>query len=131
MEAKDHVKQLGESMSEMLEGHLKLFKMELKDDAAVLAENIVAVAALLPLILVGWGFLCVALGLYLGKFMPLELAYLLMAGLNLVVAGTGIGLALARLSKRNWLSRTKREAQKSVAIVTTTVASTTPERTHA
>lgn len=116
--ATEHLKELGQSIAELLENHFALFKIELREDVKSAGQQLAAIAALVPLVLLGWAFLCVALGLALGRAMPLDLAFLLVGALNLVIAASGVGIAIAKLVSHRWLPRSQREAEESVDAVT-------------
>jgi hypothetical protein len=116
--ATEHLKELGISITEMLENHFALFKLELREDVKVAGQQLGAIVALLPLLLLGWAFLCVALGILLGRVMPLDLSFLLVGVLNLAIAASGVGLAFTKLVHHRWLPRSQREAEASVDAVT-------------
>ena len=109
--AAEHLKELGQSLTVLLENHFALFKLELREDAKVAGQQVAAIAALLPLLLLGWAFLCIALGILLGRVMPLDLSFLLVGLINLAIAASGVGLAVTRLMHHRWLLRTQREAE--------------------
>lgn len=116
--ATEHLKELGQSIAELLENHFALFKIELREDVKSAGQQLAAIVVLLPLVLLGWSFLCIALGLALGRAMPLDLAFLLVGVFNLVIAASGVGFAIAKLVSHRWLPRTQREADASVDAVT-------------
>ena len=116
-----------ESLSELLEGHLRLFKVELSEDARVVGVEVGKIAALAPLLLVGYGFLCVALALVLGRVMAPDLAFLLVGALNLAIAGSGIYLAVVKLKARQWLPSTAKEVDASRATLAHSVKRELPD----
>lgn len=118
MAVTENVRTLVQSLSELLDGHLRLFKLELAEDAKVVGIEVGKVAVLAPLLLVGYGFVCVALALFLRRFIAADLAFLAVGVLNLAVAAVGIGLAVLKLKKRQWLGGTAHEVSASVALLT-------------
>jgi len=88
-----------ESALELFRAHLALFKAELAADAKRYGAAAGLIVGLLPLILVGWGFLCVALALFLRRWLAADLAFLLVGLFNLAIAGGGIFSAVRRLQQ--------------------------------
>jgi hypothetical protein len=110
MSAAQNLKTVIESFSDLLEGHIKLFKLELAEDAKVIGVEVGKIVALLPLIFVGYAFLCGALALFLQRWFAADLSYLAVGLLNLAAGGIGIALAAKKLSKKQVLDGTRREA---------------------
>lgn len=127
---KEHLKALGESVVELLEAHLQLFKLELKEDARRIAVQVAAVVGLVPLILVAWWFLCAALAVMLSRLISMESALVLMALFNVAVAALGIGIAVFQLKRRRYLGQTTSEAKLSAALVTDSVKGVVAEVKH-
>lgn len=125
MSAAQNLRGVIESFSDLLEGHIKLFKLELAEDAKVIGVQVGKIVALLPLIFVGYAFLCGALALFLQRFIAADLAYLSVGLLNLAAGGLGIALAARRLSKKQLLEGTRREAQATTAALARAVAEPT------
>jgi uncharacterized membrane protein YqjE len=106
-----------ESFSALLEGHIKLFKLELAEDAKVIGVQVGKIVAFLPLLFVGYGFLCFAAAGFIQRFWPVDLAYLSVGLFNLAVGGLGIALAARTLSKRQLLETTRREVDATKGAV--------------
>jgi len=104
-----------ESFSDLLEGHIKLFKLELAEDARVVGVQVGKIVAFLPLIFVGYAFLCAALAMFLQRYLDAWLAYLAVGLLNVAAGGLGIALAARALSKKQMLVGTKREVAATTA----------------
>lgn len=117
MTTSEHVKELGESLQQMLDGHLRLLKLELKRDAKQAAMQVGVGVAAVPIALVGWWFLCAALAATLSRVLPPDLALGITAGLNFAIAATGAIFAVQKLRKQRYLGQTTREAQASAALV--------------
>ncbi len=114
-----------ESFSDLLEGHIKLFKLELAEDAKVVGVQVGKIVAFLPLIFVGYGFLCAALALFLQRYIAADLAYLTVGLLNLGGGALGVALAARKLSQKQVLEGTRREAAATGAALTHAVQNPT------
>ena len=90
-----------DGFSELTAQHIRLARVELADDAKYVGVRVGVIAALAPLILVGYGFLCVALALALRRVMAADLAFLLVGLVNLIGGVIGIVLAAKQLGARN------------------------------
>jgi uncharacterized membrane protein YqjE len=115
--ATEHLKELGISVTELVEKHFELFKLELRDDARSAVQELATIVGMIPLLVLGWAFLCLALGVLLGRAMPYDLAFLLVGVLNLGIAAAGGGVALSKLISHRWLPRTQREVDASMHTV--------------
>ncbi|MBL8954078.1 MAG: phage holin family protein [Myxococcaceae bacterium] len=109
MSAAQNLKAIVESFSDLLEGHIKLFKLELAEDAKVIGVEVGKIVALLPLIFVGYAFMCAALAMFLQRWLAADLSYLTVGLLNLAGGGLGIALAAKKLSKKQLLDGTRAE----------------------
>lgn len=96
----EHLKAFVESSSHLMGQHLTLARLELREDARAMASQMVGIAVFAFLLVVGYGFLCVAAGHFLARFMASDVAFLLIAGAHLLVGGIGIGIAARKLQKR-------------------------------
>ena len=117
MATADHLKAVVESFAALLEGHIKLFKLELAEDAKVIGVQVGKIAAFIPMLFFGYGFLCAALALFLMRYIAADLAVLSVGLLNLVVAGVGIALAARALGRRKPLEGTMREVASTTALI--------------
>ena len=111
------VRELVDAFSELVAQHVRLARMELAEDARFVGIRVGLIAALAPLILVGYGFLCVALALALRHVMADELAFLLVGVLNLLIGGIGIAVVGRQLSGRKVMHTTMVELESSSSIV--------------
>jgi hypothetical protein len=112
-----HLRALLESFQQLLDGHIRLFKVELAEDARVIGVQVGKIAAFAPLILVGYGFCCIALALFLRRFVDVDVAFLLVGLLNLVVGGLGIALAALKLRDQRVLEGSLTELQASTSAI--------------
>lgn len=111
------VRELVDAFSELVAQHVRLARMELAEDARFVGIRVGLIAAFAPLLLVGYGFLCVALALALRRVMADELAFLLVGVLNLIIGGAGIAMAGRQLSERKVMTATIVELESSTAVV--------------
>lgn len=122
MSTAEHLRAVVESFAALLEGHIRLFKLELAEDARVIGVQVAKIVAFVPLILVGYGFLCAALAVFLTRFMDPALAYLAVGLLNVVGGALGILLAAKALQRRGVLEGTRREVAATASAVTHAVS---------
>jgi len=120
MQLADNLKAVVEAMSELIEQHIKLARVELKEDVKVIGTNVGMLAAFVPLVIFGYLFLCVAAGFLLARYVPIDAAFLIVAGFNLGVGAVGILLAVRKLSKRKMLAHTKDELQTTAMALRST-----------
>jgi uncharacterized membrane protein YqjE len=106
MSVRVQLRELVDAFSELVAQHVRLARMELQQDARFVGVRVGLIAGLAPLILVGYGFLCVALALALRRVMEPDLAFLLVGLLNLVVGGGGIAIVAKQLQARRVLDAT-------------------------
>ncbi len=111
------LRELVDAFSELVAQHVRLARMELTQDARFIGVRVGIIAALAPLILVGWGFLCVALALLLRRVMAVDLAFLLVGLFNLALGGVGIGVVAKQLSGRKVLDASLSELESTTALV--------------
>lgn len=112
--------QLGElvdGLSELVQKHVQLARVELTEDAKYVGIRVGLIAALSPFILVGYGFLCAALALGLENFMSPALAFLTVGLLNVVPGLVGIALAARQLSSKRVLHETMAQLETTTALV--------------
>jgi uncharacterized membrane protein YqjE len=104
-----------EGFSDLLQQHIRLAKVELKEDAKQLGGQAGRIAAFAPLILIGYALLCVALAFFLRRFLPIDAAFAIVAVLNLAAGGLGIFLAVRRLQDQKVLVHTRDELEATAA----------------
>lgn len=117
----DHLKEMGSSLSELVEAHLALFKAELAEDGKKALLALAAVALGLPMVMVAWALLNAAGVVLLATVVPLAAACALFALVNVVLLGGLVALTSARLKTIFWLDDSKREASASAEVVTRAV----------
>jgi len=115
MQLADQFRELVDSFSDLIGKHLKLARVELKEDATAVGMDLGKILAFVPLLLVGYLLLMVAAGLFLHRFLAADVAFPLIGAVNVVGGGLGIFLAVRKLQKRTLLNDTK-EALETTAI---------------
>jgi uncharacterized membrane protein YqjE len=106
-----------DGFSELTAQHIRLARVELAEDARFVGVRIGVIAALAPLILVGYGFLCVALAYALQRVMSPDLSFLIVGLINLIGGGAGITIAARQLGRKKVMNETLMELETSSAIV--------------
>jgi hypothetical protein len=117
MVAAEHLRNLVASFQDLLEGHIRLFKIELAEDARVVGIQVAKIAAFVPLILTGYGFVCAATALFLRRFLPFDVSLLIVGLVNLAVGAGGIALAALKLRGRQVLLGSTQELLTSRAVL--------------
>lgn len=117
MAAFTQIRELLDSVTEVTTQHLRLARLELKEDARFIGNRVGLIAALAPLILVGYGFICVALALTLRRIMPADLAFLLVGVANLVGGLVGIARVLSALKGHQVMDTTITELKATSTVL--------------
>ena len=103
-----------DGLGRLLSQHLALAKLELSEEARALGGSLARIAAFLPFVLVGYALLCVALSLWLGRWLGREGGWAVIGGLNLVGGALGVWLAARSLRARpGVLTATRNELRTS------------------
>ena len=89
-----------DGLSRLVSDHLALARAELREDARAFGQGVVKVAVFVPLLLLGYGFLCAALAAGLASVMPMWLSLLLVGILNIAVGAIGAYTAANALKTR-------------------------------
>ena len=111
------LRELVDAFSELVAQHVRLARLEVKEDARFIGVRVGVIAAFTPLILVGYSFVCIALALSLRRFVGEAWAFMLVGLVNLAVSGIGIAIAANQLSKRKMMNATVLELETSRAMV--------------
>jgi uncharacterized membrane protein YqjE len=109
----DHLRELVDAFSDLIANHIRLARVELKEDAKAIGVEVGKVLAFLPLLLVGYIMLAVAAALFLHRFLPGDAAFLIVAVFNLAVGGIGIFLAVKKLQLKQVMDDTRAELETS------------------
>jgi len=109
---------IADGLGRLVGEHIALAKLELSEDAAVLAKALGVTAAFLALVLVGYVFLCAALVAVLSaQSMPLAAALAIVGGGNLLLGAIGASLGLRRFATRPVMRETVDELERSAAVL--------------
>ena len=119
MQLADHFRELVDALSDLFAKHLKLARVELKEDVRAIGTNVGKIVAFVPLLLVGYGLLMVGAALFLHRFLPADVAFLIVAAVNLAVGGVGIVVALKKLQARQVMDDTKAEIESTAVALRT------------
>lgn len=111
------LRELVDAFSELVAQHVRLARLEVKEDAKFVGARVGVIAAFAPLLIVGYSLVCIALALWAGNRIGFVLSFLLVGVFNLVVSGIGIGVAARQLQQRKLLDATVAELETSTAIV--------------
>ena len=113
MQLADHFRELVDAFSELIAKHIKLARVELKEDAKAIGLEVGKIVAFVPLLAVGYLLLAVALALFLNRYMAADLAFLAVGALNLALGGVGIFLATRKLQARQVMNDTVAEIEST------------------
>ncbi|MEW5737314.1 MAG: phage holin family protein [Myxococcota bacterium] len=111
------LRELFDGLGELTAQHIRLAKLELQDNARFVGARVAVIAALAPLVLVGYGFLCVAGALALSRVLAVDLAFLIVGAVNLVGAVAGIAIAGKQLGGTRFFTATVTELEETRAVV--------------
>jgi len=104
-----NIKNLLESLSLLVEQHLKLFQRELSEELQTLLGSFFGLLLCLLPLLFGYVFVNIGLVFLLHLVMPMWAALLLTGLLNFILGGLGIGWAGRRLGSLKFVPETMKE----------------------
>jgi uncharacterized membrane protein YqjE len=108
----DLVVQLVGDLANLFAQHVALAKVELRDSARTVGRGVAILAAVAPLVVVGYAFLNAALALALARWMPLAASVALMGLLNILAGAAGV-LVAAKAFRRPVLVDTMDELERT------------------
>jgi uncharacterized membrane protein YqjE len=111
------VVQLVGDLANLFAQHVALAKVELRDSARTVGKGVGILAAVAPLVLVGYSFLNAALALALSRWMPLAASVALMGFLNVLAGAVGVVVATRSL-RRPMLGDTVDELERTADALT-------------
>ncbi|AEI66158.1 phage holin family protein [Corallococcus macrosporus] len=112
------VGRMADGFSRLVTQHLQLARMELAEDVKATGQDVAMIAAFVPFILVGHGFVCAALAAWLSTWLGWAGALGGIGLLNLVGGVGGAAWAVNRLKARRMMDDTSEELSLSVAALT-------------
>ena len=115
MQLADHFRELVDAFSDLIVKHVKLVRVELREDARLIGIEVGKILAFVPLLMVGYLILSVAVALFLHRYMAADVAFLIVATFNLIVGGVGIFLAIKKLQARQLMNDTRAEIESTAS----------------
>ena len=111
------VGRMADGLARLFTEHLALARMELSRDAKAVGIDVARVVAFVPLVLLGYGFLCAAAAVALTAWMSMAAALGVVGGVNLVGGGLGIWAAVSSLKSREMMNDTVMEVSKTAMVL--------------
>jgi hypothetical protein len=111
------ITRMADSLVRLFTQHLALAKVEIAQDVKVVGSNVARVAAFVPFVLVGYALLCIALSLFLSRWLNAAGGFAAVGGFNVLVGGVGIALAVRGLKGRALLSGSREEISRSAHVL--------------
>lgn len=108
---------IADGLSRLVSDHLALARVELREDARTFAISAARIAVFVPLILVGYGFLCAALAVAVSRWIGLGWALFAVGFLNVAVGAIGVRVALRKVQGREVLGETREEVSRSAEVL--------------
>jgi hypothetical protein len=107
---------MADGLSRLLTQHIALARLELAEDARSFGKQAARLLAFAPLIGLGYALCCIALGVYLGRFVGLAGGLACVGGLHLLVGAWGTYRAVSRFRGRSLLDDSARELGRTAEI---------------
>ncbi|MFT3836176.1 MAG: phage holin family protein [Myxococcaceae bacterium] len=105
------------SLLELVGAHVKLAKAELQQNAKDVGKELAKVIAFVPLILVGYLLLMVALSIVIGRALSFEAGFAIVGGVHVVGGALGVLWAVKAMGKTEPLEHTRSQLSESVEVV--------------
>jgi len=112
----DLVGRLVDSLGQLIAQHVALARLELSEEARSMGRALGTLALFIPLLVVGYALLCLALALALGHFLPLAWAVCAVGGANLLAGALGL-LSVGRALKGPHLQETSRAVRETTQVL--------------
>lgn len=109
--------ELVHSLSELVGAHVKLAKAELQQNAKDMGVELAKVIAFVPLILIGYLLLMVALSIVIGRALSFEAGFAIVGGVHVVGGGLGVWWAVQGMGKTHPMEHTRAQLSESVEVV--------------
>src|SRR6476469_3426979 len=91
------VGRIADGLGRLVTDHVTLARLELVEDAKGWGQELARVLAMIPFVIVGYGFLCSALAFALGHVIGLGWALLAVGLANALAGGLGVRTAVGRM----------------------------------
>jgi putative superfamily III holin-X len=117
------VRQTADGIGQLIADHIKLARVEIVSDAKVWGRGAAVMAIGIGFVALGYALGMIAGALALSRLWGGPLAFLAVAGLNLLAGGIGLGVALSRIRQVRLMRETTDEVNRSVAALTEVASS--------
>lgn len=111
------IRDLVDAFGDLLAQHLRLARLEFEEDARFVGVRLGLIAALAPMVFIGYGLGCIALALVLARIMPTDLAFGLVGAINLLVGAIGVAVVVRQLSQRKVMHDSQVEVEVSSSLI--------------
>ena len=116
-----------DSFRELVSAHLAVTRAELASDARQFAHDVAPLGAAVPILLLGYAFVCVAAATLLSQSLGLVLGLAIVGGVHVVGGAIGVRVVVARLGDTSSRRRmTDGAPVRAVHAAATSVESTSP-----
>ena len=112
----DLVARLVDGLGQLVAQHVALARLELGEEARSVGRAVGTLALFVPLVVVGYAMLCLALALALADLIPLPWAVCVVGVANLLAAGVGF-LTASKALRRRPLPETSRAVRESAQLL--------------
>lgn len=119
-----------ESLVDLLSAQIRLARTELALDARKALTRTAAIAAFVPMVLVGYIVLCFALAALLDQVMSTAAAYAIVGFSQILLGAGGTLFMVQRLRRIDALDRTKEQVDESISAVGSALSSQAPDARH-
>ena len=111
------VGQMATGLGRLLADHLTLAKLELTDGLKRTGGDVGKIAAAVPLLIIGYCFLCSGLAVVLTQWLGVAGGLFAVGGGHILIGLVIAGVAALRLKRRKWLAGTMEELNHTVAVL--------------
>ena len=114
-----------ENLGALFGSHIRLARIELQDDAQWFGRRLSVVLAFAALVVVGYTFLCVAAAIALAQVTSVLVGVVGVGIANLVAGVVGVGVAANQLRRREMLTQSVRELERTSSLAASPIAGAT------
>lgn len=108
------LKVAADDLGRLISDHMRLTRLELLADIKSYSSRVAILAALVPIVFLGYAFVCLGICLVLSQWLGLSVALFLVGGVHLVGAIAASLVAARRLQNMHPMSESVCEAAESV-----------------
>src|SRR5512145_1471834 len=117
------LKVASDDLGRLISDHLRLTRLELLADIKAYSSRVAILAALVPIVFLGYAFVCLGTCVVLSKWLGLGVALFLVGGVHLVGAVAASFVAARRLQNMHPMSESVCEASESVSSLAARISS--------